>query len=824
MYTIADIAELLRAHWLQKSKEGPVLHLLHDSRKLLFPDTTLFFALVTASRNGHQFIASLYQQGVRYFIVSEAIDVHAMPEASVLRVTDTVKALQELAAFHRNRFSIPVIGITGSNGKTTIKEWLNQLLEPDYRIVRSPRSYNSQIGVPLSVWLMRPEHQLGIFEAGISHGNEMGNLQKIVQPTIGIFTNLGSAHSEGFGSMEEKLKEKWKLFATTPVIITHYQDSWINSFFETHLQPQQQLIRWGWNAEADLQVISLETKGTATVAELRYGATDFRIHIPFTNDASVENVLTCILTLLVMKTELSVLQNRIDQLHGISMRLELKDGINYCSIINDSYSADLSSLVIALDFLAQQHQHLKKTVLLSDIPETGWPAAALYERIADLLQLHGVCRLIGVGPAISEHQHLFSKQGLSEVICFSDTDLLLQHWEELSFRDETILIKGARRFQFERISAQLEKQVHQTVMEINLDAMLQNLKWYQQRLRKGVRLMAMVKAFSYGSGSFEIANLLQFHGVDYLAVAYTDEGVALRKAGIHLPIMVMNVATAGFGALVEHNLEPVLYTESLFRAFDAYIRREGIPGYPVHLELETGMNRLGFPEKELPFLLDYIPGTNCKIQSVFSHLAASEDPSQDVFTQEQADRFTRIVTALRTVINYPFLCHIENTSGIYRHPQWQFDMVRLGIGLYGFDAAMEAESPLSEVSTLITTIAQIKKVEPGESVGYGRRGQITRAGAIATIRIGYADGYPRALGNGVGYLLVNGRLVPTIGSICMDMTMIDISDLPDVKEGDSVTVFGRGLPVARVAEWAGTIPYEILTGISQRVKRIYYQE
>ncbi len=824
MYRISEIAAIISGRWIQQAEDAVILHLLNDSRKLLFPESSLFFAIVSNSRNGHQFIPALYHLGVRNFIVSETPDISAYPDASFILVADTVRALQQLAAWHRSRFSIPVIGITGSNGKTTVKEWLNQLLEPEFRIVRSPRSYNSQIGVPLSVWLMNEAHQLAIIEAGISHSGEMDLLEQILHPDIGVFTNLGMAHSEGFASMKEKLAEKWKLFRHSSKIITHYQDDWINAFMQENLHPPQQLIRWGAHPEADLQLIKTEKKADAAELQLKYQGSDFRLSLPFSNDAALENVLTSVLLMLTLGIPVEKIQQRIHGLQSISMRLELKQGINQCSVINDSYSADISSLVIALDFLSQQQQHDKKTVILSDIPQTGLSAAQLYERVAALLHHHGVQKLVAVGPVISSFSELFYTYGFEELHFFTATDLLIQHWEELFFRDETILIKGARRFEFEKISALLEKQVHQTVMEVNLNAMLHNLKWYQARLKPGTRLMAMVKAFSYGSGSYEIANLLQFHGVDYLTVAYTDEGVALRKAGIHLPVMVMNVAPEGFAAIVEQNLEPVLFSPGLFTAFERFIRQEGVPRYPVHLEVETGMNRLGFSTADLGFLLRQLPQAPFKVQSVFSHLAASEDPGSDTFTEEQVNRFIAFTDALKQCISYPFLRHIENTSGIFRHPQWQFDMVRLGIGLHGFDAAMGNSGYLEEVSTLVTTIAQIKELQPGESVGYNRKGRIEHPTTIATIRIGYADGYPRALGNGVGKLLVGGVLVPVIGSVCMDMTMIDITGLDNVKEGDRVIVFGRGLPVAQVAAWAGTIPYEILTGISQRVKRIYYQE
>lgn len=823
MYSISEIAILTDAKLLQMGTMGEVQHLLHDSRKLLFPGSTLFIALTGQTRDGHRYMKDLYQRGVRFFMVSKVPDLTELPEASILLVPDTLHALQQLAAAHRAKFTIPVIGVTGSNGKTIVKEWLNQLLEPDRKIIRSPRSYNSQLGVPLSVWLMQAQHELAVFEAGISHPGEMAALQSIIQPTLGIFTNLGLAHNEGFASMEEKLAEKWRLFQSATDIVMPSQENWINEWVSQHLLPGQRLWRWGAEPDAALRVIDTLRTEQHTQLELAYGGAEFVVHIPFNNDAAIENSLTCILMLLLLGVPISVIQMRMPYLHSVAMRMELKEGVNQCSIINDSYSADLSSLVTALDFLSQQQQHKNKAVILSDIPETGLTAAQLYERIGALLQHHGVRKLAAVGTVIGAHHHLFEQYGV-QAHFFSDTDELLSRLEELDFHNETILIKGARRFQFERISVQLEKQVHQTVMEINLNALLQNLKWYQQRLNPGTRLMAMVKAFSYGSGSFEIANLLQFHGVDYLAVAYTDEGVALRKADIRLPIMVMNVASTGFEAIVTHNLEPVLYSIGLFNQFDAYLKQEGVPQYPVHLEVETGMNRLGFSESDLPELVQKLPDAPMKVQSVFSHLAASEDPAHDGFTAEQVRRFERFIQPLEKVIPYKFLRHIENTSGIFRHPAWQFDMVRLGIGLYGFDAAMQPGNPLEEVSTLVTTIAQIKDLAESETVGYGRRGKLSRPSRIATVRIGYADGYPRVLGNGVGKLLIKGQLVPTIGSICMDMTMIDVTDVPGVKEGDRVVVFGDGLPVSAVASWAGTIPYEILTGISQRVKRIYYQE
>jgi len=509
-------------------------------------------------------------------------------------------------------------------------------------------------------------------------------------------------------------------------------------------------------------------------------------------------------------------------LNPVAMRLELKNGINNCSVINDSYSADLNSLRIALDFLSQQHQHSKKTVILSDILQSGRNEKDLYEEVAQLLSLGQISRVIGIGERIQHYQHLFTDK--LEAFFYSNVGLFMQDFHRHHFRDETILLKGARIFEFEQIDKMLEQKVHQTIMEINLNALAHNLKQYKQQLDADTKLMAMVKAFSYGSGSFEIANVLQFHGVDYLAVAYADEGVALRKAGITLPIMVMNTDEAGFDALLQYDLEPDIYSIGLLRAFEAYLRKQGMGQFPVHIELETGMNRLGFAEQELPEVLRHIHSELFKVQSVFSHLSASEDPQHDEFTRQQAIVFTRMADRIEQEISYKVIRHISNSSGITRHPDLQMDMVRLGIGLYGIDSGMSDRVELREVSALKSTIAQIKELKEGETVGYGRKGVALRPSRIATIRIGYADGYPRNIGNGIGKVWVNGKLAPTIGSICMDMTMIDITDIPSVAEGDEVIIFGPELSVSKLAGWAETIPYEILTGISQRVKRVYFED
>jgi Alr-MurF fusion protein len=827
-YSIKHIAAVTGAKLLQLHSDDRIEHLLLDSRKLIFPATSLFFALKGPRRDGNIFIPDLYQQGVRNFVVSSQIEADKYPEANFIFVDDTVAALQQLAALHRQSIDIPVIGITGSNGKTIVKEWLNQLLQDRYKIVRSPKSYNSQIGVPLSIWQMNDRHELAIFEAGISRPGEMQKLEAIIRPAIGIFTNIGEAHGEGFKDHRHKALEKAILFknsgkivfskdATQPFIDIDGEDK--------HLfRHDAVFISWSRKQAATLQVIKENRRGDATEIIALWQGENLSITVPFTDQASLDNALTCWCVLLLLGVPMNDIQVRMQQLHVVSMRLELKKGINNCSLINDSYSADISSLKIALDFLAQQQQHAKRTVILSDFLQSGMQESEIYEAIANSLQQYHVDRFIGVGPVITAHETTIRK-AVNNAFFFNNTDELRKALPVLHFRDEVILLKGARVFEFEKIVQLLEEKVHGTVLEIDLNALGANLKAYQQSLQPGTKLMAMVKAFAYGSGSYEIANTLQFHKVDYLGVAYADEGIELRKAGISIPIMVMNADADSFDALVQYNLEPVMYDSNFMHQLQRYLKGEGLSSFPVHIEIETGMNRLGFAVNEVEQLGKALqPGTFI-IKSVFSHLAASEDPQHDKFSGQQVELYTEACKILQQRMPYSFLRHIANTAAIHRKPQWQFDMVRLGIGLYGIDSPqVTAAINLQEVSTLKSTIAQIKHISEGETVSYGRQGVAERDAVIATVRIGYADGYPRSLSNGAGKMWVNGRPAPVIGVVCMDMTMIDITGIPDVNEGDEVTVFGKELSVTQVAAWAGTIPYEILTGISYRVKRVYFQE
>ena len=825
---IEYIAKILKGKLLQFTEDIAIEHLLLDSRKIVFPATSIFFALSSARRDGHQYLEEVYEKGVRNFVIAKEINVEHFPAANIISVKNTLHALQTLAADHRKKFSIPVIGITGSNGKTIVKELLNQLLEPDFNIVRSPRSYNSQIGVPLSVWQMSREHTLGIFEAGISQSGEMEKLEKIIQPTIGIFTNVGEAHSEGFINVRQKVNEKLQLFKNAETLIYCKDYPEINEGIAAYLQPlrsntQLKYFNWSTKTEATLQITSILKSDNATyITAGKEKLGEISIQVPFTDDAYVENAITCWCVMLQMGIRQEIIENRMLQLNAVPMRLELIKGINNCSIINDSYSADLSSLRIALDFLTQQQQHSKRTVILSDILQSGKTDKQLYDEVAGALAQKNINRLIGIGENIQRHYKSFEKISGMELHFYPSTEAFRKDFYHLHFSHEAILLKGARVFAFEQISLLLQQKVHQTVMEINLDALSHNLKEYQKILQPTTRLMAMVKAFSYGSGSYEIANLLQFHKVDYLAVAYADEGVELRKGGIKLPVMVMNPEESTYDALLQFDLEPDIYSLEQLQHFDTFLKQQNIHQFPVHIELETGMNRLGFSLNDLDALKQALVKSSFKVQSVFSHLAASEDPEQDAFTQMQGEKFLQACASLEQSLTYPFIKHLANSAAIIRHPQWQLDMVRLGIGLYGIDSASSKTLDLQEVSSLKTTIAQVKTIKAGESVGYGRRAKAKADMVIATARLGYADGYSRRLGHGVGKMLVKGKMAPVIGSVCMDMTMLDITKIPGVKEGDEVTVFGAGLSLETLARWAETIPYEIMTTVSQRVKRVYY--
>jgi alanine racemase len=821
-YSPQHIATILGVPHRGVLGDFPISYLLIDSRKLVFPSATLFFAIKSATGDGHAFIQELYQAGVRNFIVSVLPPLEEYPEACFFLVTNVVYALQQLGAYHRSQFEYPVIAITGSNGKTIVKEWLNHLLHKKYQIVRSPRSFNSQLGVPLSIWGMNDEHNLAIFEAGISREGEMHSLQQIIRPTIGLITNIGEAHSDGFTSMSVKLKEKLLLFKGVDVLVYCKDHEWIDNQVGRLISAQTLDSRYVWSRTSPLANVFLykiEQLQKSSRLFVKVGDKDFSFVIPFIDATAIENAMHCF-TLASYLGEAEEAIKYMQDLPPLSMRLEMVDGQLGSRIINDSYNADLSGLLSALDFMGLQNPAWTRSVILSDVSGINQNVEEVYAHLAAYLQSKKIINLYGVGADFFQFGHFFLEK---QINChfFKNTEELIRNLHVSYFKDELVLIKGARGFQFERVSDLLESKKHRTRLEVDLSAIAQNLNYYKSTLRPATKLMVMVKAFSYGAGSFEIANLLQYSRVDYIAVAYADEGVELRRAGIRLPIMIMNTEEESFSSLVAHDLEPELYSTEIANSFAQFLSKEGITHYPVHVKLDTGMHRLGFKEQALKeFFASSIVNQLMHVKTVFTHFIASEDPKQDELTQKQLQVFNYLCEELKLLLGYGFVRHAANTSAIRRHPDAQLDMVRLGIGLYGIDPGNEF-SRLVEAIALKTTIAQIKQVKSGETVGYGGKFQLKRDSVIATIRIGYADGYPRVLGHGKGAVMIKGKLVPTVGSVCMDMTMLDITDYPEIKLNDEVLVFGPGKSIVHLAKEADTIPYEIMTGITQRVPRVY---
>ena len=818
--TIEEIGSIIGA---QRSGNTPAAidWILTDSRSLCFPEETLFFALKTKRNDGHKYIPDLYTRGVRNFVVSDLPENLAdYPDANFLQVAQPLKALQRLAAKHREQFQVPVIGITGSNGKTVVKEWLYQLLGPDRVVTRSPRSYNSQIGVPLSVWMMNEQTELGIFEAGISEMGEMEALKPIIQPTIGILTNIGGAHQENFASTQDKCMEKLQLFKDCDVIIYNGDNEQISSCVSKSLFTARE-IAWSMkDTERPLFIEHIQKDETGTTIKYRYLGFFKEYRIPFIDDASIENSLHCLAVALYLMVPPETIAERMLHLEPVAMRLEVKEGKNGCVLINDSYNSDFASLDIALDFMARRTEDKgrKRTLILSDILESGQTGSLLYRQVADLVHSRGVDKIIGVGPEISAASSRFDL----EKHFFRTTAELIDSGILNGLRNEVVLIKGARAFHFDAITDLLELKVHETILEINLNALVDNLNYYRNRLKPETKMVCMVKASAYGAGSFEIAKTLEDQRVDYLAVAVADEGADLRKAGINSSIIIMNPEVTAFRTMFDYKLEPEVYSFHLLDELIKAAEHEGVSNFPIHIKIDTGMHRLGFLSEEIPHLIDRLHRQSAVIpRSVFSHLVGSDAERFDSFTRKQIETFEQASTALQEGFKHKILRHICNTAGIERYPGAQFDMVRLGIGLYGIDPF--TNKVLHNISTLKTTILQIHDVPADETVGYSRKGTLQRDSRIAAIPIGYADGLNRHLGNGHGYCLVNGQKAPYVGNICMDVCMIDVTGI-DCKEGDKVIIFGDALPVTTLAEWLDTIPYEILTSVSNRVKRVYYQD
>ncbi len=808
--------------------EMVIRHLLTDSRRMLMPAGSMFIALITPKSNGHRFIDQLFERGIRCFMVSSLPGANSpmLSQASFIKVSDTLAALQQLAAAHRALFSIPVIGITGSNGKTIVKEWLFQLLSEKFSVVRSPRSYNSQLGVPLSVWQMEATHQLGIFEAGLSQPGEMEKLEQIIKPQVSIFTNIGPAHDEGFHAREAKIGEKLKLMVNTGTLIYCRDHANLDHCIRKwqYLHPNVRLFAWSQKPGAELYVSSMQRFGTSTQLQIDFQGKGFGFEIPFTDNASIENALHCMALLCYMGYNNGWIREKMAQLQPVAMRLEIKEGINNCLVINDSYNNDLGSLAIALDFLNTQTRHPKKTLILSDILQAGIAPDILYPEVAGMLRSKGVDRLIGIGNNISEQRYHFDIP--SEF--YNTTGEFLAGYVSEKFSNEAVLLKGARVFGFERISEMLQQKDHQTILEVNLDALVHNLNVYRTYLKPNVKVMAMVKAFSYGSGSVEVAGMLQYHHADYLAVAYADEGKELRKGGIHIPIVVMNPEVRSLEVLHQYRLEPEVYSLALLhrvgQAVKHFDRVSPDSPFMIHLELDTGMHRLGFLQHEMNGLIRLLDENPClRVASAFSHFAASDEPSHDDFTRQQISTYLAMCQQLHEGLGYEFLLHIGNSAAITRFANAQFDMVRLGIGLYGVSSEPALQNLLQNVSTFRSVVSQVKRIAKGKSIGYSRAARTEKETEIAIVPLGYADGLNRRLSNGVGHLFVKGRKAPIVGNISMDMCTIDVTGL-GVSEGDEVIVFGKEIPITDIARALDTIPYEVLTSVSQRVKRVYFQE
>ena len=810
---LSEIAEAIEAAYLAKGTDNDIAHLMTDSRKAFDLESGLFFAIDGPHHDGHSFIPDLILAGFQNFVVDKELNLPAKT-VNVLKVSSSIKALQTVAQLKRAKFGKPVIAITGSNGKTIIKEWLAQMLSEKLNVCKSPKSFNSQIGVPLSVWPLNAAHDIGIFETGISEPNEMLSLKKIIQPTKGILTNIGSAHEEYFESIEKKLDEKLILFEHIDELYYRNDNRLIVEGIRRIKMPPKKTFSWGFNTEADLQVESVD-KNTF---EFKNGEHSFRLKLNVGSDSYIENVMHCIAFAYFNGWTPAEIQKSIHGFRPIKMRLELKKGINQTYIIDDSYNNDLAGLEIAIDFLTQQKQHPSKALILSDIPQAS-PKKATYSRVAELVQEKGITQFYGVGSDLSEFKNLFPSGSLF----YKTTEDFLKSDFESGIEKEVVLVKGARSFGFEQITKRLTDRIHRTVLEINLDAITHNLNIYRKRLKPETKLLIMVKALAYGSGGTEVANLLQFHKVDYLGVAYVDEAVQLRKSGITVPIMVINPSEEDLPNLVNFNIEPEIYSFSQLSNFSDFYLKKGIE-LKGHFTVNTGMNRLGFNPEDLDTLIGRLKNLpHIKVQSLYTHLAAADEAEHKDFSLQQLKSFEAYAEKVEKALGITTIKHALNSAGIVAYPAYQFDMVRLGIGLYGIEPSGNLQHELKSISTLKTVISQIRNVKKGETVGYGRKGKVNKNMRVATIAIGYADGYSRIFSGGNGEVMLNGQLAKVIGNVCMDMTMIDISNI-EAEEGDTVIIFGENPTISDLAKKAKTIPYEILTNVSDRVKRIYFAE
>ena len=817
-FTVPLLEQILGSKGLGLAFSQGISQISIDSRQVLHPEQTLFVALKGAKADGITYVDSLIKAGVRCFLVAQNAALHAswLEKACFIPVSDTRAALQSLASFQRGEFTKPIVGITGSNGKTIVKEWLGQVLSQQFAVAKSPKSYNSQVGVPLSIFGIQPYHQVAILEAGVSKKGDMDALAGMISPDLGIFTNIGSAHEEGFAGINEKIAEKLKLFAGTKLLLYCKDQVLLAQNIEQQV-PEENRISWSKNPGADFSVSWKNLESSSRIVVMKQDLQTHTFQVPFTDEASLENVTHVILAALSLGQEAPAIQEGLSHLKPVDMRLTLKPGLNESLLIDDTYNNDLAGLRVALEFLSQQRPKRSKILILSDLLQQGLPEK-IYTEVAELIQSYRIDRIIGVGTEIRRLEKLVD----IPTYTFESTELLLQKLDPDQFQNDLILLTGARSFAFEKIVNRLQQRIHGTTLEINLNALTHNFNFYKRQLAPRTRVMVMVKAFAYGGGAAEIANHLQTLGADYLAVAYSDEGVSLRKQGIQLPIMVLNPVEESFDLLYQYQLEPVVFSPEFFRKLGNFARNQGLP-LSIHLDLDTGMNRLGFEQaqvEELNYLLFAFP--ELKVASLYTHLVGADEEAHHDFSVQQLQLFMKMSEAIGSKLGYQPLRHALNSAGIVRYPDFQLDMVRLGIGLYGVEVTGKHDSSLKAVSNLKTTISQVKTLAPGTTVGYSRKGSLPEGGRIATLAIGYADGYDRRFSQGKGYVLLHGKKAPVIGNVCMDMVMVDVSAIPEAKAGDEAIVYGEQISLKELADRIGTIPYELLTNISTRVKRVYY--
>ncbi len=815
--SITQLENITGGKALGREFSGSIAQISIDSRQIIQAEQCLFVALRGAKADGAAFIPFLISAGIRVFLVHE--DWSKISEfadrATFIKVKNTRAALQFIAAFQRDQFAKPVIGITGSNGKTIVKEWLGQVLSESFTVAKSPKSYNSQVGVPLSVFGIQPYHQVALLEAGVSKKGEMSQLASILRPDLGIFTNIGTAHEEGFSSIKEKIREKLQLFSETKLLIYCKDQPLVREEIEESFSSDR-LISWSAIPGADFVVSSKKQDSQTKIILIKRDLTTFSFKVPFSNSASLENITHVIIAGLTLGQEIPSIQEGLNHLKPVDMRLTLKPGLNESLLIDDTYNNDIAGLKVALEFLSQQRPKKRKILILSDLLQQGVPEK-VYSEVADLIKSYGLDQIIGVGSEVNRLKEFFPDQFTN----FISTEELLQSINPESYQNDLILITGARPFAFERIVDKLQQRIHGTTLEINLNSLTHNFNFFKRLVNPKTKMMVMVKAFAYGGGAAEIANHLQTMGADYLAVAFSDEGVTLRKQGIRLPIMVLNPVEESFDLLREFDLQPVVFSPEFFRKLGNYAKINQIQ-VSIHLDLDTGMHRLGFEKQHLEELKSLITGfPELKIASLYTHLVGADEEEHQAFSLDQLRLFTEMKGEIEPILDYKPLVHALNSAGIVRYPEFQMDMVRLGIGLYGVEVTGKHDANLKSVSTLKTTISQVKTLPRGATVGYSRKGKLPDGGKIATLAIGYADGYDRRFSQGKGYVLIHGKKAPVIGNVCMDMTMVDVSDI-DANPGDEAVIYGEQISLKELADRIGTIPYELLTNISTRVKRVYY--